>query len=938
MGALSHAECLFNRPSRVQQSAILPGKGVKSCPGVELVALGLNTSPSDTPGQTFQCFMPRVPDKPTFESLPTSAGDGSLGHIRLDSPIDASFEEEASEPLRRSQEDSDSGEVLPTWHAVPLEEATEEDPVVQISDPFENGGFAQEGGQDIEGGPEYNPERGFRIHMDAGAEAAHPSTALVRRDGPLAPRPGGAAPPRPPAGFSRLEGRDAFQDRLTMLKRYRRWILGMTLAGLMLAGIYAMLAANEYSASSLLLITPRSANPAVAERFDEDASSERARVMNQALILQQNPTIAQRTAARLLGRPSSSELGVIEAVAKTGEVTAERLGMHLQKEVVSVTQAREESDGLQVAATASTAGEAALVATLYTEEYVRLTRDASRETAGTARDYLADQVASREASLAAVEEELAAYLEAQNAAGLDAQTQSAVTQIASLQASLDQARVDVRTYQAQLSQLEQDRQVLSSRLASAASSTSQAEVEELDAQIAELEGLISQIYQRNPEWRGNSSAHPDLQQLTNRLQRLRAEKRRFAQQRAQEVIASSGLDLSGASGSGQAYVAELERQIQQQRSSLEGARARVAQLQNRLDAASGNLRDIPEQQRRVADLERRRAFLEQSLATLQERLSEAEVAEGADLGLVRVVKPVQTPEEPTGPGALLSLLLGGLLGGLLGLGMAALRHRTDSHVHAPSDLGAQGFTVLGTLPDLGVSGVDGRITVDGTSVRSSAVAITEPFGPRAEVFRHLYATLSRREGAAPQVLLLTAPESGAGTSFVAANLAATAAQAGRRTLLVDADTRNPSVSDLLGLGSTPALGEGPPEANVSYWSTVVPGLIALTPKKSAMRPEQRWAPDDIARMISGLRSAFDLILIDAPAALSFADASLIAPHADAAILVTEAGRSDVDAARQVADELAGVGLTQIAAVLNRFDPDSAVGYKHTAGVRHATRR
>ena len=40
---------------------------------------------------------------------------------------------------------------------------------------------------------------------------------------------------------------------------------------------------------------------------------------------------------------------------------------------------------------------------------------------------------------------------------------------------------------------------------------------------------------------------------------------------------------------------------------------------------------------------------------------------------------------------------------------------------------------------------------------------------------------------------------------------------------------------------------------------------------------------------------------------------------------------------QVATELAGVGLTRVGAVLNRFDPRGAVGFKSTAGVRHAPR-
>ncbi len=99
-----------------------------------------------------------------------------------------------------------------------------------------------------------------------------------------------------------------------------------------------------------------------------------------------------------------------------------------------------------------------------------------------------------------------------------------------------------------------------------------------------------------------------------------------------------------------------------------------------------------------------------------------------------------------------------------------------------------------------------------------------------------------------------------------------------------------------------------------------------------------WAPHQIGGLLANLRSAFDLILIDAAPALVSADTALLAPHADAALLVAEAGTSDLDALAQVATELSGVGLRRIGAVLNRFNPRRAVGYTRTAAVRHSARR
>ena len=217
------------------------------------------------------------------------------------------------------------------------------------------------------------------------------------------------------------------------------------------------------------------------------------------------------------------------------------------------------------------------------------------------------------------------------------------------------------------------------------------------------------------------------------------------------------------------------------------------------------------------------------------------------------------------------------------------------------------------------------------------VTLTRSFAPEAEAFRHLHAALYAG-AAAPQVVLVAGPEAHAGKSLVAANLAVAAAQAGRRTLLVDADLRHPAVGALFGLGAHPPLGEGPEGTNLVYWSMTVPGLFAMTPRDVARSPDQMWAPHQVGALLQNLRDAFDLVVVDTPAALASADATLLAPHADAALLVAQADETSLDALAQVATELSSVGLTQIGAVLNRFDARSAVGYKATAGARHAARR
>ena len=805
-------------------------------------------------------------------------------------------------------------------------------PAHQLGDPFGDGA-------PIAPALGYDPDDGIRIDFD---EA--PSTALapIHRSVPVVQGGGVPAPPPPPAppavAAPRAEARRSLLDKARMLRRHKGLILGGLALGLALGAAHALLTDPTYKAHSLLLIVQEAA--AGAGGVATAPGGEQTRVLNQALVLQQAPEIAQRTAAALLARSDAEALTVVAAAAARygAPVTTESLADHLQDEVVTVEPAADQADAIKVEATAGTAEEAALVARLYTDEYEALTRSSSRDRSTRTREILDEQIVRRQGELDEIERQLERFMTDENAAGLDAQTSTTVSQIGQLQAGLDLARVEAQTQRARLAQLRSDLASVPERLEQSAAVPSAVETTELDTEIARLERLLEQIYTQNPDLRGDPAGHPDVARIDGRLRTLRADRRQRVGARTDAAVAAGGLDLASEGANGQAYVAELQRQISQVQADLAGAEARASTLAGRLSEARADLRAVPGQQVELGQLQRQQATTAATLQQLQTEADRVGLAESTDLGFAQVIREVQTPREPSAPKLPVDLALGGLLGLLLGLGAAVLRYQTDSRVRTPDDLTGNGFTVVGTVPDLTDALRGGRQEIEGTSVHPGVVAVTRALAPEAEAFRHLHAGLYAAGGAHPQVLLVGAPDAHVGKSLVAANLATAAAQAGRRVLLVDADLRHPSVGALFGLGDVAPLGEGPEGTNLVYWSTAVPGLFAMTPRAVAESPEQMWAPHVVGALLQNLRAAFDLVVVDTPAALTSADAALLAPHADAALLVAEADRTDVEALTQVATELAGVGLTRVGAVLNRFDARSSVGFTATAGARHAGRR
>ena len=841
-------------------------------------------------------------------------------------------------------EDLDSPEIEPEVEGSFEPEAVSEDepvaagaPAVQMDDPFTPASDPTGSGKDFGDGPAFDTVTGgFQIGFDM----EEPQTTALAPIRPslhaLAQETAPAVPP-PPAS-PRIQARMAMRDKAEALFRHRRLALGVLLTSLLLALAYSLLTPKKYESYSVILInttSPAETGDAIAGQFVDMPGLEGRKVLNQALILQQAPAIAERTARRLMAAPGgSAALSFVDKIK--GEVNEQSLATYIQETVVSVEPAGEEVDAIRVTAKTGNAEEAARIAEIYTEEYTAIARETSRERITATREFLEAQAARREGELDEIERQIANYMRTEGAVALDAQTQGAISQIATLQASLDRARIEMRMREATLRSLEGEMSALQPRLAVRTASTAEAEIIQLDGLITELERVIDQIYLRNPEMRGNPDAHPDLATLETRLRRMRGEKRRLAQQLAGEVAAAGGVDLSSTGSNGQSYLADLNRLISSERAALNGARAESGALSGRLAEASSVLTTIPEQARELAQLQRSRAATEQFHLYLTNKLQAATVAEETEFGLAQVIREPQVPQKPSSPNLLLNLILGAVFGLLLGFAGAAFRFRTDAIIHTPTDLAENGFTLVGTVPDLGDDAEGSPVTVDGMSVPSALIALAKPFSPASESFRHLHAALQGRADS-PQVLLVTSPEIGSGKSFISANLAVVAAQAGRRVLLIDADLRRPQVHTYLGLGDGPALGAGMEAENLVYWNTVVPGLFALTAREPAQSPEDLWSLEQSAKLLAGLRTTFDFIIIDAPPGLLAADAAVIAPHCDAALLVASADRTHADALTQVAGELAASGLSQIGAVLNRFNPARSVGFRRTFGYRYAMR-
>jgi len=213
---------------------------------------------------------------------------------------------------------------------------------------------------------------------------------------------------------------------------------------------------------------------------------------------------------------------------------------------------------------------------------------------------------------------------------------------------------------------------------------------------------------------------------------------------------------------------------------------------------------------------------------------------------------------------------------------------------------------------------------DNERVSRELVVAYEPFHHCAEQMRALRAQLLLRwaqGGIQRKAVAIVSPCSGEGRSYVAANLAVAFSQLGERTLLIDADFRQPRQHEIFGapdrIGLSTILSGRADNASVVQ----VPEFGALSLLPAGARPpnpQELLSRDALSRLLVDLQNSYSVILIDTPPARLCADAQTVTFRAGSALLLTRRNHTPFIDTTSVTAELANTGAALLGTVLNDF--------------------
>ena len=216
---------------------------------------------------------------------------------------------------------------------------------------------------------------------------------------------------------------------------------------------------------------------------------------------------------------------------------------------------------------------------------------------------------------------------------------------------------------------------------------------------------------------------------------------------------------------------------------------------------------------------------------------------------------------------------------------------------------------------------------DKKPVSDELVAAYEPFSPRVEQMRAIRSQLMLRwfdKADQRQVLTIVGTERGEGRSYLAANLAVVFSQLGERTLLVDADLRNPRQHELFFLEnkvgfSTLLSGRSREESIVRIPDLA--GLCVLPAGPVPPNPLELLNRLNFDEFLIQAKSTFDVVIIDTPAMSSGEDAAMIAVRTGAALAIARNAETRVAAFTDLVQGLMNAGVSVVGSVLNEVKPE-----------------
>lgn len=395
--------------------------------------------------------------------------------------------------------------------------------------------------------------------------------------------------------------------------------------------------------------------------------------------------------------------------------------------------------------------------------------------------------------------------------------------------------------------------------------------------------------------------HPKLQEVRAKLDG------------AQEILAKLKSERVDESITPNPTKTRLREELQRQQTHVVGLVSMIEQKEAQRAEMERHTSELLEYERHLTQTDRDIRLTENSLGMLREKLEEARVndeLQSTTISNVHVFQPATFVERAISPK---KKVVGAgflLLGLTAGLGLSFLRQTTSRSLRTSEDveyeLGVSVVSSIPRMPRMKALQLGERKLYRETCQALISEILLSPRRPRQTPGRSV---------------AIIGVDAGAGASTLAANLAVTGSVDCRaKTILVDADSRQRSVSTMFGLNGMPGLVELV-NSSASHDECLqraqnAPIDLIASASDSCHEPLTASAPE-IVQALQAYQHECDLLIVDLPPASQPDLAVALAQHLDCVLVVIESEQTQAVAAERLLRRLSESNTEVIGVVLNK---------------------
>jgi capsular exopolysaccharide synthesis family protein len=549
---------------------------------------------------------------------------------------------------------------------------------------------------------------------------------------------------------------------------------------------------------------------------------------------------------------------------------------------------------VDVAVTWSNPKTAALIANTFGKIIVDRQRQLVSSQAQEAIDFLKTQLPAANKTMHDAQMKLADFQASHHITDINAQTQSYISALATLDGSIGKTQADQQQAKAQLASAQ-------AALAHTPATITGGTTVATNPVLQQLETQLSQIdVQLQTAEKQYTDQHPTVIALKQQEAQVRNE---IAKQQS-TVVANTNTVPN-----------PLYQQLLQQQANYESQiaadQAQLNALTKQRQQMDPTLQKLPAQAAILADLQRNAQSAQDVYTALQQKYNNANIARDTALSDVTVTQPASPSAAKVSPNLTLNLMLGIVLGITLAIVGAFVIDYLDGSIKDEREVEEE--LALPSLAQIPL-----------VRMRNGVAALPWVRTLTVESFLQLVTSIKYASDSKLETLVVTSPSQGDGKSTISLNVALAMAELEPRVLLIDGDLRRASIHSKLHMKNERGLSDvlvGRARLPEVIQKTKYPGLDILTSGTPTPNPIKLL---ESPRMDDLLREAVEhyrCVIIDTAALSVNLDAAVVSRKVDGTVVVLSSGQTDLREAKTALRRLNQVGVKNILGfVLNRVVP------------------